>query len=150
MAFDADPVPESGVTPARVVEAVADIMAGPLIYGGSDCCHAAADVFLRLWGIDLCAAWVAEIGTADVRSAGAALRLIGPRGFAVVASAVVARAGLVQRFEHPGALGLIRTETAARFGGVMAGICIRPGCWAGRTETGFGIATDAVTIWGIR
>ncbi|MGZ9812646.1 DUF6950 family protein [Pseudoroseicyclus sp. H15] len=116
-----------------VLDAAEEVMRGPIVWGRSDCCTAAADIFLRLWGVDPMPRLRGRF-----RSAGGARRAIAgdlPAAF----RAEMAAAGLRRLEERPGLIGLCRND--ALFGCVAA-ICIRPGEWVARAEGGFGIICE--------
>ncbi|MEH7827101.1 DUF6950 family protein [Gemmobacter denitrificans] len=126
------------LTPAQVFEACDRIMAGPLVWGLSDCTAAACDVFADLHGID---------PMAPLRGAyagpGAARRIIRQAGgMLALGQALAARAGLVECHAVPGAIGIL--PNARRH---VAAICIEPGKWAAKTADGFAVTDGALTAW---
>ena len=134
------------MTPERVFAAVLDVMSGPMVWGVSDCSHAADDVFALLWGV--------RVMGPEWRGAYAsplqALRRLADRRTSIETawSEAAQEAGLQPGPAHPGALGIVRT-TAPAFGGAMPAICIRPGEWAARTDGGFGLTAGHLRAWGV-
>lgn len=132
------------VTPGQALDAVAEVMAGPVVWGASDCSASACRIYWALWGVDIQAGW------RDYACPVTAKRMLLRRGV-TLASALEAgatAAGLVRCAEHAGAFGAVRTDSPW-FGNCAAAICIRPGEWAARTENGFGITSGPVLVMGV-
>lgn len=130
----------AAVTPAAVRAAALDIMtARRWVWGVSDCSAAACDVFARLHGVDPLAPLRGRYRTAaEARAAQ------GP-DWAAVCRALAARAGLVERAEVPGALGLIRQAE-----GAALAVCIRPGLWVAKTPGGLTeLTVEAECCWSV-
>ena len=133
----------SGKTPSAVMAEVDRVMAVRWQWGLADCCTAASDVFLALWGVDP----MAELrGTYE--DAGSAARLIARRGgFLALCEAAARSSGLVAGAGRPGDIGL----SAAGAGGGPDGramlICVKPGAWAGKSDLGYSITRDVERCW---
>lgn len=126
------------VTQDAALDAVVDVMAGPIVWGASDCCTAACDVFQRLHGVDpmapLRGVYTTEAAALRlIRSRGGWLRMC--RGLAVAALLAPGRG-------EAGELGLLcnggRFTLAVGLGG---------GWWAGRIEGGFATTQGMVESW---
>jgi len=119
--------------------AVLDVMAGPWVWGVSDCCSAACDVFARLHGIDPMAPLRGRFA-----SRAEALRLIrSAGGWRPMCADLAARAGLRAGIGGAGELGLVRGG-----GRLSLAVGVGHGMWAGRVDGGF--ATTAGVIWSCR
>lgn len=123
-----------------VMALVDGIYAGPLVWGVSDCCTRACDVFAALHGVD-------PMAPLRGRYAGPveALRVIASRGgwLRMVDDLCIA-AGLQRGATGPGALGLVRR------GGWHALAIGVPGGWCAPAAGGGSvILPDAVASWGM-
>lgn len=134
--------------PACVLTEVSAVMRGPMIWGVSDCCTAAADVFHRLWGLHPMGPWR---GAFRSRADAVAALRAADAGLKAVCFDQAAMAGLTLCEEHSGAIGLVRAVPSAPEGidRVAAAICIRPGEWARRTSDGFAILGQPVLVMGL-
>jgi hypothetical protein len=123
----------------RLHDAVQDVMLVRWQWGQADCCTAACDVHLRVFGVDPMAPLRGRYA-----SRGGALRLIRVAGGLVaLAGDLAARAGLhAVSDDAPGALGV-----AAMPGGEALLICLRPGSWAGKTAGGYATVGCAGAKW---
>lgn len=126
------------VTPEDVEAAVVEVMAGPWVWGASDCCTAACDVFAALYGIDPMAPLRGRYASAR----GAALMIAGYGGWRAMCEALARDAGLRAGTGGAGELGLVRH--AGRW---SLAIGWGAGLWAGRTDGGFATVTGAVQSW---
>jgi hypothetical protein len=125
----------------RLHAAVQDVMCVRWQWGAADCCTAASDVHLRVFGVDPMAPMRGRYA-----SRGGALRLIrAAGGLESLVDGVVARAGL-QRVvvDMPGALGV-----AAMPVGEALLICLRPGVWAGKTPGGYATLEKVGAKWSL-
>jgi len=114
-------------------------MSGPWVWGVSDCCASACNVFGRLWGIDPMSDYRGAYDS--VRDA---MRLFaGFGGFRQLIETAASAAGLSQSDARPGAIGVTHTGV---YGGTLL-ICIDSGCWAGRTWDGFTTLDAAQQAW---
>lgn len=115
-----------------VTALVAEVMQGPWVWGKSDCCAAACDVFARLHGRDPMKAYRGRYSTQR-----GALRLIARAGgFDNLAAMLAADAGLRPSGWAPGALGVANIDGPALVIGVDHGL------WAGRIDGGFQTLPD--------
>lgn len=115
------------------------IYAAPFVWGVSDCCTRACDVFAALHGIDPMQAWRGRYACA--RGAARLVRSFG--GWLAMCCAMAARAGLVVGADHPGALGVVEI-------GRRQALAVRvPRGWAAPVEGGSVIVSRAVACWGI-
>lgn len=119
--------------------AVLDVMDGPLIWGASDCCASACDVFKALHGIDpmapLRGTYDSEEGAEKViRSWG---------GWQRMTARLAALAGLSDGVGAAGEIGLMRLPD--RF---VLSISIGWGQWAGRVDGGFQSWDAVIRSWG--
>jgi len=130
--------------PRDVVEAVDSVMSGPIVYGQSDCCRSADAVFVRLWGVRVMPA-------VEYASWRQACRAMLKRGVSLAGAveAAALRAGLLPCHAHPGALGIVAGADAPPFGDVLPAICICPGKWAVRTDSGWGVVPSSIEAWGL-
>ncbi|RWR31360.1 hypothetical protein D2T31_05005 [Sinirhodobacter populi] len=124
------------MTPEQVLTAVDAVMSRPFEWGVCDCCTAACDVFLRLWGVD---------PMADVRSQymglrGAAALIRENGGFPALVESVLAPIGLTPGHQ----IGGLAMTLEGR-GSLL--ICIQPGQWAGKTLNGFALVSRADRGW---
>ncbi|WP_372836797.1 DUF6950 family protein [Puniceibacterium confluentis] len=118
------------ITAEDVVNAATDAMGGPFGWeGASDCSVTACDAFLSLTGIDFGAGLR---GTYSTRAE--ALALIRARGgFLAMWRAQAVRCGLVPGAEQSGSIGVVSAD------GVTfrtLGLCVRPGLWAAKSQSG--------------
>jgi hypothetical protein len=123
-----------------VVGHVLDVMDRPWQWGEADCCTAACDVFLRLTDIDPMAALRGRYRTRG--QAYAVIRDMG--GFEAMADTLAAQAGLTAVADgQPGDIGV----------GILPGgrralvVCIAPGRYAGKTQTGFTTIADVARCY---
>ena len=126
------------VTADDALAAVVDLMGGPIVWGASDCCTAACDVFARLHGVDpmapLRGLYTTEAGAIRlIRSRGGWVRMC--RGLAVAA-------GLRAGDGAPGELGLL-----CNGGRFTLAVSVGAGLWAGRVEGGFATTAGMVESW---
>lgn len=118
---------------------MAEVMAGPFVWGAADCCTSACDVHRRLTGTDLMARY--RGGYSDARSA---LRLIRAQGgLPAMAAAMAAEHGMRPCGWHPGALGLARV---GRHEALVIGLD-QSGWWAGKIDGGYAPVREVVTAW---
>lgn len=105
-----------------------DVMDRPWKWGEADCCTAACDVFLRLYGIDPMARLRGKYATR--REANRLIEAFG--GFEPMASFLAEEAGLRPVDHVPGAVAV-----ATLPGGWQAlTICLAPDRFVGKTRTG--------------
>ena len=125
----------------RIHDAVQDVMLVRWQWGAADCCTAACDVHLRVFGVDPMAPLRGRYA-----SRGGALRLIrAAGGLVALAGDLAARAGLRPLADDlPGALGV-----ADMPGGQALLICLRPGLWAGKTPGGYATVTGVGAKWSL-
>lgn len=126
------------VSEGEVEAAVVDIMGGPWVWGQSDCCASACDVFAALHGIDPMAPLRGRYATARE----AALMIASYGGWRAMCAALARDAGLREGTGGAGDLGLVRTE-----GRLSLAVGWGGGLWAGRTDGGFVTVTGAVQSW---
>lgn len=117
------------------------IYAGPLIWGVSDCCTRACDVFAEMHGIDPMAP-LRGLYSGPVE----AMRIIaGHGGWLPMVDGLCRAAGLRAGAVGPGTLGLVRR------GGWHALAIGVPGGWcAPAAQGGSVIVPDAVASWGLQ
>lgn len=131
------------LTPLAVMAEVDRIMSAHWQWGAADCCTGASDVFAALHGFDPMAPVRGQYDTAL-----SAYRLIREwGGFAAMAQSLADIAGLRASDGLPGDIGLSpvgATEGPERRALL---ICIQPGAWAGKTDTGFAILPTAERCW---
>lgn len=126
------------VTQDAVLAALFARMAGPIVWGVSDCCHAACDVFADLHGVDAMAPLRGRY-----RSQRGALRLIRQHGgWVAMCRGLAARARLRAGVGAPGELALMHNE-----GQHTLGVALGNGLAAGRVEGGFATARGIVMTW---
>jgi len=123
---------------ARVMEVALEIADRPWVWGQSDCCTFACDVFAAVYGFDP----MASIrGTYSDQISAA--RLIRSRGGMMENVRRTLRdAGLVPCEPREGALGAVVEPD----GTVVAAICARPGVWIVRTMRGLSSRGQAVEV----
>lgn len=126
------------VTPDSVEAAVVDLMAGPLVWGVSDCSAAACDVFARLHGVDP----LAPVRGAYATEAGAARLIRRHGGWLALADRLARLAGLVPGVGAAGEIGLI-----AQGARLSLGIALGGGLWAGRIDGGYATTSGAKRSW---
>jgi hypothetical protein len=114
-------------------------MDGPVIWGRTDCCAAACDLYHDLRGIDPLAPLRGRYATA--LEAARLIRAGG--GFLALARRLAREAGLVRVLPRAGALGLTEAGVAAGPEGRALAICLGPGAWAAKGEDGATILSDA-------
>lgn len=125
-----------------VTDLAFEVMDGPFVWGRSDCCTAACDVFAGLHGVDPMAPLRGRYA-----SRFSALRLIRDwGGWLTMADRLAALAGLVAVDEFTpakaGDLGL------ARVGGDLALVIgIENGLWAGKGEHGVVAVREVMRAW---
>jgi hypothetical protein len=114
-----------------------EVMDRPWEWGAADCCTAACDVFLRLYGVDPMAPLRGRYSTRL-----GAMRLIAREGgMLAMAEGLAARAGLVASDGRAGDIGVVA------FGGQLAlGICTGP-VWQGKSERGMAPVHQFVRAW---
>lgn len=123
------------MTPETVLAAVDAAMSRLFEWGVADCCLSACDTFASLWGVDPIAAYRGQYE--GLRGAAALIRESG--GLPALAETVASSLGLTEG-HAPGGLAL-STDGRSLL------ICIQPGQWAGKTETGFAIVRAAGRGW---
>lgn len=123
------------MTPDKVLAAVDAVMSRPFEWGAADCCTSACDVFLQLWGIDPMAAIRAQY--TGLRGAAALIQAHG--GLPAMAEAIAAQTGLIEGH----AIGGLALSHDAR----SLLVCIEPGHWAGKSQTGFALVRRAGKGW---
>ncbi|WP_164736537.1 DUF6950 family protein [Pararhodobacter zhoushanensis] len=110
------------------MDAVLDVMSGPWVWGVSDCCTAACDVFQRLHGIDAMAPLRGRYST----EAGAYALIRDAGGWRRLFMGLAAESNLKPGDGSPGEIGLIRA------GGRRAlAISVGGDMWASRVDGGF-------------
>lgn len=125
------------VTPDRVMAEVECVMSRPFAWGPCDCCTAACDVFLGLWGVDPMAALRGRYTGAT----GAARVLWQNGGLAAWAARVARREGLLPGHATGGfGLSVVQDRPSLL-------ICIEPGLWAGKSLHGFALLRAAEMGW---
>lgn len=133
----------SVISPAAVMAEVERIMSAHWQWGAADCCAAACDVFEALHGIDplapLRGTYNSAIGAARL------IRTWG--GFSAIADALAAGAGLGIGQGATGEIGLSVSGAARGPEQRALLVCIQPGAWAGKTETGYAIINTAERSW---
>jgi hypothetical protein len=119
----------------RLVE---DVFCRPFVWGVSDCCTAACDVFARLHGIDPMAPLRGRYA-----SRAEAMALIRARGgWRAMADALAREAGLTRSGWAVGALGL----AAGREGAALV-VGLPCGSWAGKIDGGYATSRKVVAAW---
>lgn len=114
-----------GLTPAAIMAVAEPILQRPFEWGCCDCTSAVCDIFAALHGVDPLAPWR---GSYD--SQRQAWRVIAANGGASGAFADMARrAGLVPG-EAIGGMGLAGRSLA---------ICVQPGLWVGKSQSGMAV-----------
>lgn len=130
------------MAPELIIQSVEDHMSQRWIWGASDCCSSARNVFHDLHGVD----FMADIEEYD--SAAEAVRLIKSYGgFVDIVEYAMASAGLRDGVGNPGEVGISYQGAAEGIEGYALLICIEPGKWAGKTEYGYAILPDAERSW---
>jgi len=120
-----------------VIALVDRIYAGPIVWGVSDCCTRACDVFAALHGVDPMAPLRGRYS-----SAAEALHMIRSRGgWLRMCNDLADAAGLVRGRGDVGALALVRWEGRCA---LAVGV---PGGWAAPCEGGSAIVSRAVERW---
>ena len=123
---------------ASVMQVCMEVMDRPWQWGAADCCTAACDVFKRLHGVDpmepLRGRYMSRVG---------AMRLVAlDGGWLAMGGKLAARSGLVESDGREGDIGIIRTGDQ-----LALGICLAPGVWAAKDETGMATVPDFVRAW---
>lgn len=122
---------------ARVMATCMDVMDRPWQWGAADCCTAACDVFLRLYGVD---PMLPLRGRYSTRMG--ALRIIGRMGgMMAMADDLAARAGLVESDGSEGDIGVICFD-----GQLALGICTGA-IWQGKSERGMAPVRQFARAW---
>lgn len=131
------------VTPAAALAVARLHMAGPFVRGVRDCLFAPCDAFAALWSFNPLAA--APIAYSTL--AGAVRHLRAEGGYLPWAIRTFAAAGLPEAVTPtPGSVVLLHHPKA--LGGAMLSLCIAPGAFAIKTETGMMITDAAVAgVW---
>ena len=120
-----------------VVELVDRIYRGPVVWGVSDCCTRACDVFAALHGVDPMAPLRGQYG-----SQAEALALIRARGgWRRMCNDLADVAGLVRGRGDVGALALVRWS-----GSIALAVGVRGG-WAAPDGSGSVIVPSAIERW---
>ena len=119
-----------------------EVMDRPWEWGAADCCTAACDVFLRLYGIDpmtpLRGRYSSRVG---------ALRVITQEGgWQAMAQGLADRAGLVASDGRAGDIGIVRTAE----GDLALGICVARSVWVGKSERGLATVPKVLKAWACR
>jgi hypothetical protein len=126
------------VSAERAMAAVLQVMTGPIVWGRSDCCAAACDVFALLHGVDPMAP-LRGVYTSEAQ----ALRLIRARGGWVQMCEGLARAALlVPGTGAAGELGLLCLD-----GRFTLAVGVGGGMFAVRIEGGFATTAGQVASW---
>jgi hypothetical protein len=115
---------------ARVMAVALDVMDRPWVWGESDCCTAACDVFLRLYGTDPMRSVRGSYST----QVGAARLILSYGGMLRMAETLARREGLVRGTPRQGSLGVHKNSLV---------ICVRPWVWLGKSATGMVTLQDA-------
>lgn len=126
-----------------VMDSVDRIMSCPLEWGISDCCTSACDVFQDLHGIDP----MRHVRGSYSTPGGAARLFIAWGGFMALVQAMARQTGLIIGHGEPGEIGLSSTGNSGTPDGRTLLICIEPGAWAGKTENGYAILSNAEICW---
>lgn len=101
------------------------ILQRPFEWGRCDCTSAVCDIFAALHGVDPLAPWRGAY--ADERTA---LRIVAGLGGVSAALAEMARRAGLTPGESIGAIGLAGTSLA---------ICVQPGLWVGKSQSGMAV-----------
>lgn len=120
---------------AAVLAAVDQVMSRPFERGAADCCTSACDVFAALWGLDPMAAIRSQY--TGLKGAAALIRANG--GLPGMAESIAAQSG----FTEGHAVGGLALSHDAQ----TLLVCIQPGQWAGKTQTGYAIVRQAGKGW---
>jgi len=123
--------------PEAIMPAVEAVMMQPFVWGTCDCCTAACDVFQRLHGIDPMAHLRPQYGSK--RGALALIRESG--GLLSIAESIAAHLGAVEG-HAPGGIALSDDHRSLM-------LCVEPGLWAAKSETGFALVSRAARGWHI-
>lgn len=107
----------------------------PFAWRDLDCCSSSCNVFRSLWGVDPMES-VRDHYT-DARGALRLMRQMG--GLSAMAHGLAARSGLVEG-HAVGGLALSSDHRSLL-------VCIRPGEWAGKTQSGYAIVKTADWGW---
>jgi len=119
----------------RVGALVAEVYSAPFVWGSSDCCTCACDVFRRLHGVDPMAPLRGRYATQE--QAHAAIRARG--GWRRMFAALTARAGLSEGRGEAGELGLVKTDA-----GFTLAIGLGGDWWAVRGDAGHSAVEGAI------
>lgn len=132
------------ITPEAVFAATVKVMSRPWVWGEADCCTASCDVFAGFHGFDP----MLEARGRYRSERGAYLYIARRGGFEQMLADMLPRQGFHNPArEAPGDLALVVQDNA--FGAALA-ICIQPGEWASKTETGHAILSGTRVIWSCR
>lgn len=129
--------------PEHIMHVVDDLMSKRWVWGFSDCCISASDVFDNLHGIDPMSV---VRGTYD--TARKAYRLTQQWGGLFEMSKKLAELSNLQISSGDvGDIGISYKGVAMGPEGRALLICIQPGAWAGKTENGYAIIPNAEICW---
>lgn len=118
--------------------AVDAVMAGPMVWGFSDCCMSACDVFLRLHGIDP----MAPLRGLYTNEAEARALIRARGGWRRMTTWLAAGAGLHKGCAAAGEIGLVRGDL-----GLSLAIGLGRDRWVGRIDGGYATKKGAVLSW---
>jgi hypothetical protein len=122
-----------------VTEAALAAMDGPVVWGKSDCCASACDVFMELRGVDPLAPVRGRYSS--VIEAARLIRAGG--GFLMLARRLARHAGLSRVLPRPGSLGLTEPGMALGPEGRALAICVGRGTWIAKGIDGAVMLSDA-------
>lgn len=130
-----------------VMRIVDTVMLRPLVWGESDCCLTAGDVFLRLHGIDPVAGLRGRY--ASVLEACRIIRAAG--GMVPLFTGLFAAAGLVAAKGRAGLIGISAPGAAEGPEGRALLISAAPNIWVGKTANGWATRPPAAChlSWGL-
>lgn len=123
------------MTPEKVLKAVDAAMSWPFEWGPYDCCSAACNAFEALHGFDP----MGPVRAQYTGMRGAASLIRESSGLPALAQSLAECAGLIEG-RATGGPALSNDHRSLL-------ICITPGLWAGKTETGFAILREATKGW---
>lgn len=112
------------------------------VWGQSDCCVSARNVFHDLHGIDF------MDGVEEYDSALGARRIINRYGdFPSMVEELAYEAGLRDGLGYGGEVGISHHGATDGIDGHALLICVAPGYWAGKTEYGYAVLPSAERSW---
>jgi len=123
----------------NILDMVENIMFCPFVWGKTDCCTSACDVFNALHGID---PMQIERGYSDVIGA---IRVVQKWGdFPNMIDSLARIANLKPSVGLPGEIGYIISDGPI---GYALAICVESGAWAIKTQHGFAVVQNAERAW---